>query len=162
MDVTASLDARAPCEAMYAVVRDLATYPKWLDIVHSVQLDQTQPGEDCAWVVELRGKVGPFARSKRLRMVRASDQNPGGQSPGDQSLSSQNPARVVFERRELASRRHSPWVLTATVAGTVSGSTLSVHLHYGGTLFSGGILERLLAEQISRGRERLLQLLTDN
>ena len=47
MDVTASLDARAPCEAMYAVVRDLATYPKWLEIVHSVQVDQTQPGEDC-------------------------------------------------------------------------------------------------------------------
>ena len=157
MDVTASLDARAPSEAMYEVVRDLATYPKWLDIVRSVQVDQTQPGEDCAWIVELRGKVGPFARSKRLRMVRASDQN-----PGDQSLGPQNPARVVFERRELASRRHSPWVLAATVAGTDSGSTLSVHLHYGGTLFSGGLLERLLAEQISRGRERLVQLLTKN
>ncbi len=137
---------------MYAVVRDLASYPEWLDIVHGVQVDQTQAGEDCAWVVELRGKVGPFARSKRLRMVRASDQIPGDQSPG----------RVVFERRELASRRHSPWVLTAVVVDTVSGSTVSVHLHYGGTLFSGYVLERLLAEQISRGSERLLQLLAKN
>ena len=142
---------------MYAVVRDLATYPEWLDIVHSVQVDQTQAGEDCAWVVELRGKVGPFARSKRLRMVRTSDQSPGDQSPG-----SQNPGRVVFERRESAARRHSPWVLSANVVGAVNGSTVSVHLHYGGTLFSGGVLERLLAEQISRGRERLLQLLAKN
>lgn len=142
---------------MYALVRDLASYPMWLDIVHRVQVDQTQQGEDCAWVVELRGKVGPFARSKRLRMVRASDQ-----SPGDQRPSFLNSGRVVFERRELASRRHSQWVLTANVMSTVSGSTLSVHLHYGGALFSGGVLERLLAEQISRGRERLLQLLAKN
>ncbi len=139
---------------MYAVVRDLASYPNWLDIVHGVQVDQTQSGEDCAWVVELRGKVGPFARSKRLRMVRTSDQSP----------SDQNAGQVVFERRELASRRHSVWVLTAVVVGPVSestagGSTVSVHLHYGGMLFSGHVLERLLAEQISRGSERLLQLL---
>ena len=147
---------------MYAVVRDLATYPQWLDIVHSVQVDQTQAGEDCAWVVELRGKVGLFARSKRLRMVRTSDQSPGSQNPGSQNPSSQNPGRVVFERRESAARRHSPWVLSANVVGTVSGSTVSIHLHYGGTLVSGGLLERLLAEQISRGRERLLQLLAKN
>lgn len=142
---------------MYAVVRDLASYPMWLDIVRRVQVDQTQQGEDCAWVVELRGKVGPFARSKRLRMVRASDQ-----SHDDQRSSFLNHGRVVFERRELSSRHHSQWVLTANVTATVSGSTLSVHLHYGGALFGGGVLERLLAEQISRGRERLLQLLAKN
>jgi hypothetical protein len=34
-----------------------------------------------------------------------------------------------------------------------------VHLHYGGTLFTGGVLERLLADQITRGQQRLLQTL---
>lgn len=147
MDVTASLDAPAPSEALYAVVRDLASYPMWLDIVHSVQVDQTQAGEDCAWVVELRGKVGPFARSKRLRMVRALDEDTG---------------RVVFERREITGRRNSAWVLTATIDGTAIGSKLNVHLHYGGALFSSHVLERLLAEQISHGSERLLGLLAKN
>lgn len=132
---------------MYAVVRDLATYPEWLDIVQSVQVDQTQAGEDCAWVVELRGKVGPFARSKRLRMVRTIDDDTG---------------RVVFERREITGRRNSAWVLTATIDRTVIGSKLNVNLHYGGALFSSHVLERLLAEQISRGSERLLQLLANN
>jgi hypothetical protein len=32
-------------------------------------------------------------------------------------------------------------------------------LHYGGTLFAGGVLERLLADQIVQGRERLLTVL---
>jgi hypothetical protein len=34
-----------------------------------------------------------------------------------------------------------------------------VDLHYGGTLFTGGVLERLLADQIVQGRERLLTVL---
>jgi len=138
--------------AMYEVVRDLATYREWLDIVHGVRVDETQAGEDCAWVVELRGKVGPFARSKRLRMVRASDQSPGSESSG----------KVVFERRELSTRRHSPWVLTADIVDAATGSTLKMHLHYGGKLFTGYMLERLLAEQIGKGRERLLGLLVGN
>jgi hypothetical protein len=31
-----------------------------------------------------------------------------------------------------------------------------MHLHYGGSLFTGGVLEKMLADQIVRGRERLL------
>jgi len=147
VDVIASLDAPESVQKMYALVRDLATYPNWLDIVHGVQVVETQPAEDRAWLVELRGKVGPFARSKRLRMVRAIDEDPG---------------RVVFERREITGRRNSAWVLTATIAATATGSNVNVHLHYGGTLFNSYVLERLLAEQISRGSERLLQLLAKN
>lgn len=150
MDVTASLDAPVRGAAMYEVVRDLATYPQWLDIVHLVQADQATSGQDCAWMVELRGKVGPFARSKRLRMVRTVERRPGSDGAG----------RVVFERRELSARRHSSWVLTADISESGEASTLAMHLHYGGALFTGGVLERLLAEQIGRGTERLLALLT--
>jgi hypothetical protein len=70
-----------------------------------------------------------------------------------------SPDIVVFERREIDGRKHSPWVLTAQVGATSVGSNLTVNLHYGGTLFTGGVLERLLADQIVQGRERLLTVL---
>jgi hypothetical protein len=34
-----------------------------------------------------------------------------------------------------------------------------MHLHYGGTLWTGGIMERVLADQIEAGRGRLLVML---
>ena len=64
-------------------------------------------------------------------------------------------ALVVFERSELDGRRHSPWVLTATVSEQGAASRLDMTLHYGGALWTGGVLERVLADQITSGRERL-------
>ena len=123
---------------------DLAAYTQWLDIVYRAEADNQSIGEDAVWNVQLRGKVGPFARSKNLRMVRTV--NIAG-------------SRVVFERKELDGRNHSAWVLTADISPKGEGSSVSVHLHYGGTLFTGGVLERLLADQITRGQQRLLQTL---
>lgn len=144
MDVTATVEAPVGVEKLFGVVSDLTTYPRWLGIVHQVTAESTGSGEPSAWQVELRGKVGPFARSKRLRMVQSTCESPN---------------IVVFERRETDGRKHSPWVLTARVATTGVGSNLTVDLHYGGTLFTGGVLERLLADQIAQGRERLLAVL---
>ena len=144
MDVTATVEAPVGVEKLFGVVSDLTTYPRWLGIVHQVTAEATGLGEPSAWQVELRGKVGPFARSKRLRMVQSTCESPN---------------IVVFERRETDGRKHSPWVLTARVATTGVGSNLTVDLHYGGTLFTGGVLERLLADQIAQGRERLLAVL---
>ena len=136
MDVTATLDAPVSPARLYDEVSALEGYPDWIDIVH-----RAEPTGDGSWNVELRGKVGPFARSKRLRMERTVAE----------------PARrVVFERREQDGRTHSPWVLAATIEATASGSRLTMHLHYGGSLFTGGVLEKMLADQILRGRERLL------
>jgi hypothetical protein len=97
-----------------------------------------------AWNVELRAKIGPFARSKRLRMVRTQDQSPH---------------LVVFERREKDGKKHAPWVLRSEVTGTNGKSALVVHLHYGGSLFDGGIVERVLADQIENGKAKLTQFL---
>ncbi|TSA53828.1 MAG: SRPBCC family protein [Actinobacteria bacterium] len=141
MDVTATVDAPVGVEKLFAVVEDLATYPQWLTIVHQVTVEPIGSDGCSAWLVELRGKVGPFARSKRLRMVRCVCESPN---------------TVIFERRETDGRKHSPWVLTAQVEASSVGSSLTVHLHYGGTLFTGGVLERLLADQIVQGREKLL------
>ena len=144
MDVTATVEAPVGVEKLFAAVADLTTYPQWLGIVHQVTAEASGTGEPSAWLVELRGKVGPFARSKRLRMVQSTCESPN---------------IVKFERRETDGRKHSPWVLTAQVGATSIGSVLTVDLHYGGTLFTGGVLERLLADQITRGQQRLLQTL---
>ena len=144
MDVYASLDAPVDCARLHLAMSDLSAYTQWLDIVYRAERDIEETDVDAAWNVQLRGKVGPFARSKNLRMVRTV--NEAG-------------SRVVFERRELDGRSHSEWVLTANISPKDQGSTVAVHLHYGGTLFTGGVLERLLADQITRGQQRLLQTL---
>jgi hypothetical protein len=144
MDVYASLDAPVDCARLHLAMSDLSAYTQWLDIVYRAERDSEKTDDDAAWNVQLRGKVGPFARSKNLRMVRTI--NEAG-------------SRVVFERRELDGRSHAAWVLTANISPKDQGSTVAVHLHYGGTLFTGGVLERLLADQITRGQQRLLQTL---
>jgi len=131
--------------ALFAVVDDLGRYPDWLEIVVGAVPAEAAPGDPGpAWSVELRGRVGPLARSKRLRMVRAERVEP---------------ERVVFERRELGERSRSPWTLVAEVSPTDDGSRLTMALHYGGSLW-GPVLERLLADEVERARPRLLTLLT--
>lgn len=143
MDVHASLSA--PCEPheLFAFVDDLSRYPSWVDLVHRAEpVAGSEPPE---WEVELRARIGPLARSKRLRM-RRSEHRP------DEGL-------AVFERHEVDGKRHAPWVLRAEVeAGSAEVATLRMHLHYGGALWTGGVLERTLADQITNGRERLLAL----
>jgi hypothetical protein len=139
-------------DAVLAVVSDLATYPRWLDLVTRAEPMESEDGDlGPAWDVELRGKVGPLARSKRLRMVRVEDGTPEGRGA------------VRFERREVGDRSHSPWVLTAEVAssavGDGTGSTLTMRLHYGGSLW-GGVLDRVLADAVDRGRSRLPQVIS--
>jgi uncharacterized protein YndB with AHSA1/START domain len=138
VDVTATLDAPYPPEAVFAWVGELDRYPAWLDIVPRATVDGAG-----GWLVDLRGRLGPLARSKRLRMVR---------------VAFDSPRHVRFERSELDGRHHSPWVLEADVAPTDEGSRLTMHLHYGGSLF-GPVLERLLHDEIDRSRQRLLDRL---
>lgn len=138
MDVTADLDAPHPPARVFALVEDLTRYPEWLDIVPKVV-----PAGGDAWQVDLRGRIGPFARSKRLRMVRSRHEPP---------------TTVRFERAEADGREHSPWVLNATVEPRGDGSRLTMHLHYGGGLF-GPVLERVLRDEIERSRPRLLRVL---
>jgi len=142
MDVTASLEAPCSPEELYEWVADLGRYPQWLDIVPRAVSEEGDDGA-AAWIVDLRGRLGPFARSKRLRMVRTVDEPP---------------TTVVFERRERDGRSHSPWILRADVeAVSSSGSRLTMRLHYGGALW-GPVLERILGDEIERSKPRLLRL----
>lgn len=137
MDVTAELDAPHPPAAVLPWVSDLGRYPEWLDIV-----PRAVPDGDGSWLVDLRGRLGPLARSKRLRMTRV--------LLDDRS--------VRFERDEQDGRSHAPWVLEAEVAPSDGGSRLVMRLHYGGSLF-GPVLERVLGDEIERSRQRLLDRL---
>ncbi len=94
---------------------------------------------DGVWDVELRAKVGMFARSKRLRMRRTVDSD----------------SLYVFERDEEDGRKHSPWLMRVTLTPTDSGSLVSIDLSYGGNLWTAGVLDRVLAAQVDAGKARL-------
>ena len=145
MDVVASVDVPVSVEKLFDYVADLANYQSWLEFVHKVDAISDAGDTDATWQVELRARLGVLARSKRLRMTRTV---------------CEAPRLVVFERREQDSRRHAEWVLRATVSANATGARLETNLHYSGSLFTGGLLERALTEQIKTGRERLNQQLS--
>lgn len=140
MDVTATLEAPCDTPTLTAWVDDLSRYPQWLTIVTRAEPVGDDPSGP-AWTIDLRGKIGPLARSKRLRMVRTLHE--GG--------------RCVFERREADGRMHSDWVLTADVASSGTSSHLTMRLHYGGSLW-GPMLEHMLRDEIEASKPRLLRL----
>ncbi|MEY4404594.1 MAG: hypothetical protein RI976_525 [Actinomycetota bacterium] len=145
MDLVASVEVPVSVEKLFDYVADLANYSSWLEFVHKVELVGESTESDTTWLVELRAKLGVLARSKRLRMTRTL---------------CEHPKVVVFERREQDSRRHSEWILRATVSPTATGAKLETNLHYSGNLFTGGMLERALSDQIATGREKLIQQLS--
>lgn len=128
-------------DVVFPFVVDLGVYPKWLPLVHAAV-----PVADAAWVVELRARVGPFARSKQLRMARTA-------TTAESS--------VVFERAEVDGRDHAGWTLRAELERVDDGTLLTMHLAYDGRLWTGGVLERVLDEEVRRGRAGLLALIDD-
>lgn len=149
MEIRRSLVATCTPDEMFSWVEDLARYPEWMRMVHGVRPDDNaRSDEPLAWDVELRAQVGPFARSKRLRMVRTEHDVPH---------------RVTFERSELDERSHSVWVLRATIDPAPEGQTgLTMELNYGGGLWTGAVLARVLDDEVRRGSETLSQLVTDS
>jgi len=143
MDITANLHAELAAPAIFEVVADLGTYPRWLDIVSRAVVAEPDPGDPGpAWTIDLRGQLGPLRRSKRLRMVRSV---------------TTAPSLVRFERRELDGRQHSDWLLEGAIDEVDSGdaATLTMRLHYGGSLWVP-LLDRVLREEIERSRPRLV------
>jgi len=155
VDLIAGVELDASPELVRPWIASLDRYPSWLSIVVKAQsLDADGSGDGVAdspdagggpvgaWAVELRAKVGPLARSKRLRMVRTVDE----------------PFHVRFERAELDGRSHAIWTLDAELRPLAQRTELLMTLHYGGG-FGGGLVERLLADEIEASRTRLRSLL---
>jgi hypothetical protein len=145
MDVTATLDAPCAAVTLFPWIEDLGRYADWLDIVpRAVPVEAHADDAGPAWSVDLRGRLGPFARAKRLRMVRTA---------------SDGSHHARFERFEHDGRQHSPWVLDATIVESGGTSRLTMRLHYGGRLWMPA-LDRLLTDEIERSRPRLLARVT--
>jgi Polyketide cyclase / dehydrase and lipid transport len=120
----------------------LDAYPEWMRLVHRVDPVPPDAGR-LAWWVELRARVGLFTRSKQLRMVRTIFE----------------PDRLVrFERVQPDERDHAAWVMTASTEPTDGGTRVLVDLEYSGSLWTGGLLERVLEEEVRSGREALRRL----
>lgn len=146
MDTTESVVVAAPPSAVFAHIARLDAYPAWLPLVHAADIDPTGDHQCPAWAVELRARVGPFARSKRLRMVRT-------QLEVDRL--------AVFERAEIDGRSHATWRLQAELAAVDDGTEVTMQLAYGGRLWTGGLLEGVLDDEIRRGRSGLAALVSE-
>ncbi|MDQ3468980.1 MAG: SRPBCC family protein [Actinomycetota bacterium] len=130
--------------AVFAHVDVLDRYPPWMRLVHRVEPLPPDDGR-LAWWVELRARVGPFARSKQLRMVRTTVE----------------PARFVrFERIQPDERDHANWILEVALAPAAGGTDVTTRLDYTGSLWTGGVLAHVLDDEIRRGRESLHRVVT--
>jgi ribosome-associated toxin RatA of RatAB toxin-antitoxin module len=145
MKIERTVLLRAAPDDVFELVDDLGRYPQWMDLVHDVSEVPGVDGEGRSWDVELRAQVGPLARSKRLRMTRTIHEPTH---------------RVVFERSEVDGRRHSPWVLESALTDQASGKVeLTMTLTYGGHLWTGAVLQRVLDDHVDRGARSLTDLL---
>jgi hypothetical protein len=123
------------------VLGNLEAYPDWLDIVTRADRAEPSPSDaGPAWVITLRAKVGPLARSKRLRMSRVINE----------------PGQLRFERSEVDGRDHAAWVLDVAIQGNGPCSVI-VDLAYNGGLWSKP-LETILGVQIDDAVPRLQAL----
>jgi len=143
MDLVRELVIPASADDVFAHIDDLDAYPEWMTLISEVE--RLDDGDTPSWMVVLQAQVGPFTRSKRLRMVRA-------------ALDSGR--RAVFERDEVDGRNHAMWRLDAQVEPHDDGSLLRMGLFYGGRLWGGPVLERALDAKVAESSERLLQLVT--
>ena len=149
VDVTAELDADCPPEVLFEWVDDLGRYPSWLDIVPRAEPGRGH-GRAAGLAVDLRGRLGPLARSKRLRMVRTVHEPP---------------STAVFERRSSTagptrpgccaprSRRSTPVPRRGPQPADDAPPLRRRALW-------GPVLERVLGDEIERSRPRLLRRIT--
>ncbi len=141
--VTTVIEGADPA-AVFALVETLDRYPAWMRLVHRVEPVDSAPH---TWDVELRARVGPFTRSKRLRMERT--------ECVVHDL-------VRFERVADEGRDHAEWTLTTTLAAVEDGTRVQAELFYGGELWAGdGILRRVLDDEIRRAKTALVSLLDE-
>jgi Polyketide cyclase / dehydrase and lipid transport len=136
-----SSETSATPEKLFVAMNDLGTYSEWMSLIDTCE--PTAAVDDDlgpAWVVTLKAKVGPFARSKRLRMVRV------------ESVANE---RVRYERNETDGKQHSDWVMEAEIESRPkNASAVTVELTYSGGLWSGP-LDVVLGTQVDDARERL-------
>jgi len=135
--VSRTVEFAAPTEVVRPLLRDLSTYPKWVPIVSSVEQDGERH-----WIVELRVSIGPFARSKQLRMERSID----------------NDEHIMFSRNESDGRKHAHWELRFDVSDVGTQASVTAVLEYRGTMWTPGPVEDALHSGLDAAVEHLREL----
>jgi Polyketide cyclase / dehydrase and lipid transport len=141
--ITETIPGAGP-DALFEQIATLDRYPPWMRLVHKVSPLPPDDRDRLAWWVELRARVGPFTRSKQLRMVRTRF------VPNE---------LVKFERIQPDDRDHAEWILTGEVNATHGGSELTMHLEYTGELWSMRVLGKILDDEVRRSTAALSRLL---
>jgi carbon monoxide dehydrogenase subunit G len=137
MQYSSSVELHVTTQDVFPYVSDLSQYLLWMPLIHHVE----EVNEN-TWKVELRAKVGVFARSKRLTMVRTVQES----------------SRLVFERQEDDGRTHAPWIMEVNLVQTQGGCNVTIELTYGGNLWTAGVLDKILAHQVDLGKKSLAEL----
>jgi hypothetical protein len=139
VDVNLGAKIDAPPAAVLAEIEDLPSYPEWHGMVKRVVPDGN------GWLVDLGAKMGPFSKSKRVRLERAPAED--GDAPG----------LVRFVRVELDRDDYGRWELQGTVdPPTGEGPcTLRFRLLYDGTSPLASMLEPFLKAETHRSADRL-------
>jgi len=94
------------------------------------------------WIVELRVSLGPFARSKQLRMERSVDDD----------------EHIMFTRNESDGRKHAHWELRFDMSDVGSQTSVTAVLEYQGTMWTPGPVEDALHNGLDAAVERLREL----
>ena len=139
MQYSSSVQLGVTKDRVMPYVADLSQYQQWMPLIHGVE-----PIGENVWRVELRAKVGVFARSKQLTMVRTIHSD----------------TQLVFERQENDGRQHAPWKMEVSLTDEPEGCTVTIDLSYGGTLWTAGVLDKILAHQVELGKKSLAELVT--
>ena len=139
MDVSLGAKIDAPPAAVLAEIEDLPGYPDWHGMVKKVEPD----GD--GWFVDLGAKVGPFTKSKKVRLVRAPVE--AGDDPG----------LVRFVRVETDREDYGRWEMQGTVDPAVGEGPcmLRFRLLYDGTSPLASMLEPFLKAETHRSADRL-------
>lgn len=142
---TAEIFVTADPRTVADVVADLSTYPLWNDVVASAE--PLNDSDDVAWLTTLRARVGPFARSKQLRMVRSEHR------VEDQTHT------IRFVRSETDGREHSAWIMNAGIAPATTSTNDQTSRVVLGLDYSGGLwnpaLDLVLGSAIDRATRNL-------
>jgi len=142
MDISLETALDATPAAVLAEVSDLPGYPIWHGMVKRVDAD----GD--GWLVDLGARLGPFTRTKRVRMVRSDDEGGG-------------PGQVRFVRAERDRADYGEWEMLAAVEPATGDGpcTLRFRLRAEGSSPLIGVLEPLLRAETERSADRLRRLL---
>tara|TARA_Y100001970_G_scaffold199704_1_gene242917 strand:- start:119 stop:577 length:459 start_codon:yes stop_codon:yes gene_type:complete len=140
------VDLNGSSEQIYIALADLANYKNWLGFIDDIDTVDIDAGNTC-WIVTLRAQIGPFARLKKLRMVRVEEDFPKS---------------IRFSRKETDSKDHSDWDLHVTISEKGDmGCSVQMVVSYSGGFWSVP-LQAVFTSHVETAKVRLRKMFSSN